>query len=308
MRRTLQALRQSLHTRHDRRAPGHTPPDRRHLAGEFSVFRAKEFGGTRPVVMSTDGGRDQVASTIARTGWHSFELPLPQVLAAIATEARGAVYDVGANTGFYALLARHVNRRVAVRAFEPYPPVLELLERNVVVNGNNVDVVAAAVGREPGRAALYVPEQGHGLVETSASLDPAFKDGRHDGTVEVDVVTLDDVSAAYGQEPVAFVKIDVEGMEHAVLDGAAGILRRDRPWLVVEVLPSGDIAALEAHRSELGYVDVQLHPGAAVATNEVSFAATSWNHLWVHRTEWEHAQHLLHGVGLWPAPGLRATG
>ena len=91
------------------------------------MFRAKEFGGTRPVVMSTDGGRDHVASTIARTGWRSFEQPLPQVLAAIATEARGAVYDVGANTGFYSLLARHVNRRVPVRAFEPYPPVLELL-------------------------------------------------------------------------------------------------------------------------------------------------------------------------------------
>jgi FkbM family methyltransferase len=304
MRRTLQALRRSFHPR---RAPA-TAPDRRHTSGEFSVFRAKELGGTRPVVMSTDAGRDQVASAISRTGWQSFELPLPQVLAAVAVESRGAIYDVGANTGFYALLARHVNRKVPVRAFEPYPPVLELLERNVVVNGNTVDIVAAAVGSESGRATLYVPEQGHGLVETSASLDPEFKQGHHDGTVEVDVVTLDEVNAAYGDETVSFVKIDVEGMEHAVLSGATRVLRRDRPWLVVEVLPSGDLAALEEHRARLGYVDVQLHPGTAAVADRVEFAPTSWNHLWVHHTEWDRAQQVLHRVGLWPATGLRAAG
>ena len=236
MRRTLHTLRRTArqqiigHTRREQRYD--LPLDRRHITGEFSVFRASEWGGTRPVVMGTDGGRDQVATTIARTGWRSFELPLPQVLAAVAAEAHGAVYDVGANTGFYALLARNVNRRVAVRAFEPFPPVLELLQRNVVVNGSTVDVVPAAVGAEAGRATLYIPEQGHGLVETSASLDPSFKEGHHDGTVEVDVVTLDEFNAGFGSERVALVKIDVEGMEHAVLTGAEGLLRRaiDPGW------------------------------------------------------------------------------
>jgi FkbM family methyltransferase len=280
MRRTLQALRQTLHTLLDRRPTAH-PRDRRAVTDELIEFRAEELGGTRPVMMSTDGGRDQVATTIARTGWRSFERPLPQVLAAIASQADGAIYDVGANTGFYALLARHVNPRVAVRAFEPYPPVLELLERNVALNDDEVDVVASAVGREPGLAALYVPEQGHGLVETSASLDPGFKKGEHGDVVEVEVTTLDRFNAEHGHEAVSLVKVDVEGMEHAVLSGAAALIARHRPWLVVEVLPTSDMGALESHRARLDYVDVQLHADRASIADGVAFAPTAWNHIWV---------------------------
>jgi FkbM family methyltransferase len=251
--------------------------------------------------MSTDHGRDQVATTVASGGWSSFELPLPRVLAAIAAEAQGAVYDVGANTGFYALLARHVNREVTVRAFEPYPPVLELLQRNIVMNGSTVDVVPAAVGAAAGRATLWVPTQGHGLVETSASLDPSFTHAGHDGTVEVDVITLDEFNATFGHERVALVKIDVEGMEHAVLAGATELIRRHHPWLFVEVLPKGDLAAMEEHRRRLDYVDVQLHPTGAYMADAVAFAEDAWNHLWVPRHEIDRMTALLHQCQLWPS-------
>ena len=151
--------------------------DRRHLTGEFTVFRAKECGGTRPVVMTTDGGRDQVATTIARTGWHSFERPLPQVLAAVAAQARRC----------------DLRRRCQHRLLRPAGPPREPPRRGPGLRALPAGARAARAqrglerqqrrrrglppsGREPGRAALYVPEQGHGLVETSASLDPSFKD------------------------------------------------------------------------------------------------------------------------------------
>ena len=56
--------------------------------------------------------------------------------------------------------------------------------------------------------------------------------------VQVDVVRLDDVIA----EPVGFIKIDVEGHELAVLEGAERILREHRPVLLVEATPTNNPA------------------------------------------------------------------
>jgi hypothetical protein len=115
------------------------------------------------------------------------------------------------------------------------------------------------------------------------------------------VITLDQFNATFGNERVALVKIDVEGMEHAVLSGATALIRRHQPWLVVEVLPKGDVAALEDHRASLDYVDVQLHPGGASIAGAVAFAEDAWNHLWVPRHDVDRMMGLLQRCELLPS-------
>jgi FkbM family methyltransferase len=113
------------------------------------------------------------------------------VFAALVRVKGGLVLDVGANTGFYALVAVSVDPSVEVHAFEPYPPVLEVLHANVGMNvrGSRVRVFAEAVGGSRGDALLHIPNPSHGLVETSASLNPAFR-VEHDRTsVAVTVTT-----------------------------------------------------------------------------------------------------------------------
>ena len=61
----------------------------------------------RYVTMRTVGGRDQVAMRLFTHGWESFEEPLPAFLAS-AVHDGSVVLDVGANTGYYALLAASV--------------------------------------------------------------------------------------------------------------------------------------------------------------------------------------------------------
>ena len=205
---------------------------------------------------------------------------MPQTFVACVQASDGIVVDVGANTGFYSILAALAKPSTRVVALEPYPPVLHELRRNLHLNGlgRRVKIVEKAIGAETGTA-LFVPTDEHGLVETSCTLSDTFKP-RYSASLDVAVATLDDVCA---ERRVAVVKIDVESLEHAVLAGGVRTLRRWRPLTFVEVLPPGNLPELRRLYRELDYVDVQLHPTKAIVGRDVEFAPTAWNHLWVPR-------------------------
>lgn len=226
-------------------------------------------------------GRDQIAGAHLATGWGSYEAPLPTVFAACVSRARGVVVDVGANTGFYTLLALTANPHVVVQAFEPLDAIADALEANLVLNEfrDRVKLNRVAVSDGSGTAVLYVPTDEHGLLETSASLNPDFK-ARHLGATQIPTVALDDVSLAE-ENRVAILKVDVESLEYKVLKGARLLLERDRPLVYLEVLPGADIPALEAMRTELRYTDVRVGPGWIAHGEPIKFDPDAWNHVLV---------------------------
>jgi len=120
--------------------------------------------------------------------------------------------DVGANVGAYTILASVVGG-ARVIAFEPVPRTFEYLSRNVSVNdvARRVTIVQAAVGSSPGS------------VHISHSHDAAnhVQWKPEENTVEVKLVTLDDFLI----ETPTLLKIDVEGFETEVINGAYRILR-----------------------------------------------------------------------------------
>lgn len=143
-----------------------------------------------------------------------------------------AVADIGANVGFFTLLAsRLVGDTGSVSAIEAAPGSVEALRANLQLNAaDNVDVLAVAVADHCGRAAF--------LRVSEESWSHLADRGRHPGTVdevEVDVQTLDALHAA-GRIPAPdVVKIDVEGSEIAVLDGMQRVLAECRPALIIEL-------------------------------------------------------------------------
>ncbi len=144
--------------------------------------------------------------------------------------------DVGANVGVHTLCAAHAmqgNGRVI--AFEPFPRTSELLKRTVMMNGlaSFCDVHQEAVSDQPGEKDLFVGRVSahHSLIElddlVSASSPP----------VKVPVVRLDDVIAPL--DTVDLIKIDVEGMELEVLNGARRIVAENpKIAIIVEFGPS----------------------------------------------------------------------
>jgi FkbM family methyltransferase len=161
----------------------------------------------------------------------------------------GTVYDVGANIGYFALLAaRFAGDGGRVIAFEPVPAIAELVREAAQRSSlaERVEVRAQAVALTAGTEALYVVADG-----SWSHLASRGNPGDLVDTIDVPVVTLDDVVAG-GAPPPDVIKLDVEGSEGDVLRGATEVLRAHRPVIVLELHDTHE-EALPVLR-EAGYV------------------------------------------------------
>jgi FkbM family methyltransferase len=158
----------------------------------------------------------------------------------------GDFVDVGAHLGLYAVsTARKIRGRVL--ALEPNPRAHARLEENVELNGcANVIAVRAAASSEIGHATLYVPQEGDSSWST-------LVEGRlaEDAPIDVETSTVDAEVRRFGLTP-AVVKVDVEGCELEVLNGANAVLST-RPALLVELLEQNAPSVIVALQG-LGYV------------------------------------------------------
>lgn len=131
--------------------------------------------------------------------------------------------DVGANIGYLTLqMARRVGSEGRVVAIEPAPEILAWLRRNVEENDfHHVDVLPVAAGRTAGLRTLHL------LGSTRHSFfSPPQASSDH---VQVTAARLDDLV----EDPVALVKIDVEGAELDVLRGMDRLLRQQPGPIVI---------------------------------------------------------------------------
>jgi FkbM family methyltransferase len=144
------------------------------------------------------------------------------------------VVDVGAHHGLYTLLAaKCVGRRGKVIAFEPSRRERRRLLWHIRVNGcRNVIVEACALGNQAGEADLVIVEGAHDWCN---SLRPPAVNEQTE-TSRVAVERLDDALRRLGVDAVDFVKLDAEGAELSVLQGAGEFLRgASRPVILAEI-------------------------------------------------------------------------
>ena len=143
-----------------------------------------------------------------------------------------SVIDVGAQLGFVTShLAALVGPRGSVASFEPDPNALKQLRATVAANQHaQVTIHALAASAHDGELTLHVSP----TLGWSTAVDNTHH--RDLAPTHVRCARLDTL-AARGEirRPVRLVKIDVEGYEHAVLDGAAQLLAEDRPAVLLEL-------------------------------------------------------------------------
>lgn len=148
-----------------------------------------------------------------------------KLLPFLVDRARNVV-DAGANKGTYtyvlARLARHAY------AFEPNPKMFDILERTA---SHNVTASPSALSNRSGTAILRVPMSGTGgYSNQGASLSEIKVSGRF-APIEVTTQRLDEIAL----QNIGFIKIDVEGFEQEVIDGALETIARDKPTLLIEL-------------------------------------------------------------------------
>lgn len=169
----------------------------------------------------------------------------------------GVAVDIGAHVGQFTLLgARAVGATGRVLAFEPQPRIFHRLQRNVAENGlANVDAYPLALGSRTSVVRLHPTESdsNSGLASVCTAGDGC--ESRHQ---EVRCVRLDDVVHDAGIDHIDILKIDVEGFEQDVLHGAAEVINRSRPAIIieaneVEATDDPPSSAAIAQLVELGY-------------------------------------------------------
>jgi FkbM family methyltransferase len=138
--------------------------------------------------------------------------------------------DVGANVGLMSTVLARGSLRVI--ALEPNPYCAEQLRK---IGIKNCAVIEAAASDHAGQGILRVPA-GHSALG-SVDRAPGSQGDEADAAYTIALEPLDDVAARLltAGEKICFVKIDVEGHEYAVLQGARSVLEKHRPTLMIEV-------------------------------------------------------------------------
>jgi len=136
------------------------------------------------------------------------------------------VIDIGANVGDYAASVRYAMPDARIVCFEPNPSTAARLKTRS--EELRLDAVAMAVSRTAGSALLHdyadAPEGSeHATLHGNALAELTE---RRSTSVSVPVTTIDDVLSQRGIDRVLLVKVDTEGHELAVLEGAGHSLRR----------------------------------------------------------------------------------
>lgn len=145
------------------------------------------------------------------------------------------VVDVGANRGQFSIAALHVWPKATVVAFEPIPEAAAKLREVSQQWPSRLTVVESAVGGSSGTVPLHVNAhlQASSILEVADRHLRAFPVAVPKKSVSVALTTLDDALANIELRQPALLKIDVQGFERDVLQGAAKRLP-DFNHLVVE--------------------------------------------------------------------------
>ena len=190
-----------------------------------------------------------------------------QILLAKIVEPCMTIYDIGSNIGYYPLMELELlGPKGRLIAIEPSPKNVELLRRNLSLNGygEEIPIISGAVSDTPASRAFHLsPHSNLGTFHPEGSAQGVISGH----TIEVRTYTVPQLAALHGSPDL--IRMDVEGHEVEVLNGLLEAVEDDlmRPQIIFEThltryTPEHDMEKTLNALFDLGY--------------EVPFAATSW--------------------------------
>ncbi len=144
------------------------------------------------------------------------------------------IFDIGANTGIYSLLAKTIKPTSKVYAFEPVERVFSKLEQNITLNKFDIVPVQKAASDADGTAIIRDMNTEHTYSVTVNAIKEEG-DGRDVETV-IQIIKLDSFIRENNITKVDLLKIDVETHEPEVMEGFKEFLFRFRPAILIEIL------------------------------------------------------------------------
>ena len=223
-----------------------------------SPLRAIPKSSVVPILQGPLRGKRWIAGSSTHGCWlGTYELDTQHTLGEIVQSGM-TCYDCGANAGFFSLLFAYLTGPSGkVIAFEPYPENVGYIKRHVSINRlTNIEVCPTALGSRDGPATF----SGSGSMGRLSD----------DGELSVKCSRLDSL----GFPPPDVIKIDVEGAEGELIDGAENLLAKYHPALLISM--HMDVCIIVAKLRCLGY-GVRWLPCGGLFEQDLVSAGTDGN-------------------------------
>jgi FkbM family methyltransferase len=148
----------------------------------------------------------------------------------------GEVFDIGANIGVVAAsLARQMGARGHVHAFEPSPDTIKVAAATLALNGlDNFTLTESAVSDRDGEMAFQTTPGNSAIASANRHDFPFLNEWVQ---IVVPMRRIDTFVSERNCDNLLLIKIDVEGHELKVLQGATSSIRKFKPTLVYEYTP-----------------------------------------------------------------------
>ncbi|WBL41308.1 FkbM family methyltransferase [Algoriphagus halophytocola] len=146
------------------------------------------------------------------------------------------ILDIGANSGWFSVMAKAYNPSAIVHAFEPQPNIFKVLKKNAEINSFDIYCHQLALSNLKGELPFYNTGDltFDSFNTTHGSLNKDWRPEKQK-SILVQVDKLDDVILSLGIPKVDLIKIDVETYEGEVLEGYQRFLKEHKPLIILEI-------------------------------------------------------------------------
>jgi FkbM family methyltransferase len=221
---------------------------RRSLMASISIIRPLDRRD-----ISFEASDSSVLDDVYWFGMQGYEGPLPEIWSRLCAVSEN-ILEIGGNVGIYTVVgAKRMLGKYTV--LEPVPQIARILSANIRRNDvSSVEVLEAAAipGDDELDVTLNIPNEGRS-VPVGAHLVKDVEICPRSTLREIKVKGVPFTKLAAGRD---LIKIDAEGIEHALLAAAVKIIERYKPTIVVEVLPEAEKLArlLRSLANDNGYI------------------------------------------------------
>jgi len=183
-------------------------------------------------------------------------------------EKSNVIFDIGANSGIFSVIAKVSNPKSNVFAFEPQPNIYEVLQKNSVINKFDINCMNIALSNSNGTLPFY--NYGNYAFDgntTAGSLNKEFRP-ENQKSIMVKVTELTTFVHENNISKIDLIKMDVETHEFEVLQGYKELLNLHTPMIIIEIQNEqvgknvSEIVKLDTYKyflidEEIGLVEVE---------------------------------------------------